>query len=209
MVQFQFHPENHSVVQASFDSPCVPINNVDSSIKGFFSGFMPAALETQGLLTFTIEVTSTDPVWFYCSQSTHCQGGMVGSINAPTTGNTLEKFKEAASKAPNNVSPGGYSPPAAYSSGYGYASGTGYYSAPKWTTSSYATSSYNVPPPAGTGSYTPPPPPPPPAPPAGTTPSPPAVRPSPVVPSGAAVRMVGVDAGMGMGFMAAAAWFVL
>jgi plastocyanin len=80
-VQFQFYPESHSVVQASFDNPCVPINNVDKTVKGFFSGFMPAA-STPNTLVFDYKVTTADPVWFYCSRDTHCQGGMVGAINA-------------------------------------------------------------------------------------------------------------------------------
>lgn len=51
----------------------------------FFSGFMPtnASLSaTSKVLTYTIRVMDTKPVWFYCSQAKHCQGGMVGAINA-------------------------------------------------------------------------------------------------------------------------------
>jgi hypothetical protein len=32
---------------------------------------------------FTVMVNSTDPIWFYCGQVGHCQGGMVGVINPP------------------------------------------------------------------------------------------------------------------------------
>jgi len=31
--------------------------------------------------TFTIDITTTDPIWFYCAQAMHCQAGMVGVIN--------------------------------------------------------------------------------------------------------------------------------
>jgi hypothetical protein len=51
----------------------------------FFSGFMPtnaSAVSANNLLTYTIRVMDSKPVWFYCSQAKHCQGGMVGAINA-------------------------------------------------------------------------------------------------------------------------------
>jgi hypothetical protein len=51
----------------------------------FFSGFMPASAtgaNSSQLLTYTIRVQDTKPIWFYCSQGKHCQAGMVGAINA-------------------------------------------------------------------------------------------------------------------------------
>ena len=42
-VEFQFNSLNHSVVQSSFDAPCVPLNG------GFFSGFMPVAQGSVGV----------------------------------------------------------------------------------------------------------------------------------------------------------------
>lgn len=51
----------------------------------FFSGYMPTNatdLAAGKQLTYTIRVMDTQPIWFYCSQATHCQGGMVGAINA-------------------------------------------------------------------------------------------------------------------------------
>ena len=36
VVEFHFLPKNHSVVQSSFENPCVPIND-----NAFFSGFFP------------------------------------------------------------------------------------------------------------------------------------------------------------------------
>ncbi|KAI5844356.1 hypothetical protein DFP73DRAFT_548977 [Morchella snyderi] len=102
-VQFQFYPLNHSAVQADFNNPCIPIDN--STGKGFFSGFHPLPLNTEIVATFTINVTSPDPIFFYCSQGRHCQHGFIGAIN-PTAEQSLEKFREAASKAPQNLSPG-------------------------------------------------------------------------------------------------------
>ncbi|EHK97116.1 hypothetical protein M7I_7126 [Glarea lozoyensis 74030] len=51
-----------------------------------------------------ITVTSRDPIWFYCSQTTgkHCQNGMVGAINAPKEGaKTLALYKEGAAALKN------------------------------------------------------------------------------------------------------------
>ncbi|OCK80794.1 Cupredoxin [Lepidopterella palustris CBS 459.81] len=98
MVTFHFYPAKHSVVQATFAAPCEP------SAGGFYSGFVPTS-SGESMTTFTIMVNDTKPIWFYCSQGTHCQSGMVGAINAATTGNTVEGFAAAAAKATNNTTP--------------------------------------------------------------------------------------------------------
>jgi plastocyanin len=75
-VVFSFYPSKHSVAQASFAKPCVPINST-----AFFSG----ALSTSSGVnadTFTLTINDTTPIWFYCSVGAHCASGMVGSINA-------------------------------------------------------------------------------------------------------------------------------
>lgn len=124
LVQFQFHPKNHSVVQSTFDQPCVPMQNVmPNATNAFFSGFMPtnaSAAAASGILTYTIRVMDSKPVWFYCSQAKHCQSGMVGAINAAASGNkTVAAFKALAAQASANLSPG------QGSSGAGSASPTG------------------------------------------------------------------------------------
>lgn len=83
MVQFQFRGGNHSVVQSTFDNPCIPIQNVNTSAKGVYSGYQPVAASTaQGQIpVFTVEVKSATPMWLYCSQGKHCQNGMVMVIN--------------------------------------------------------------------------------------------------------------------------------
>jgi len=70
--------QNHSVVQSSFQDPCHPL-----STGGFSSGFVPTEVTPSGAI-FDIVVNDTKPIWFYCAQTkkTHCQAGMVGSINA-------------------------------------------------------------------------------------------------------------------------------
>ncbi|KAH7044510.1 Cupredoxin [Macrophomina phaseolina] len=109
-VQFQFNPKNHSVVQSTFDAPCMPmsVSMPNASTNAFFSGFMPAAAAGNGTkLTYTIQITDTKPIWFYCSQGKHCQSGMVGAINAASTGQkTLAGYKQLASVAAENLSPG-------------------------------------------------------------------------------------------------------
>ena len=81
VVQFQFYPKNHSVVQAAFSNPCEPINNVMSNVTGFFSGYMPTTLDAKMKPGFTIPIMDSKPIWYYCSQEKHCQAGMVGVIN--------------------------------------------------------------------------------------------------------------------------------
>lgn len=105
MVQFQFYPKNHSVAMSNFAQPCVPIEQSNpNSTQKFFSGYMPTT--QMGLLTYTIQVPDTKPIWFYCSQAKHCQSGMVGAINAPSTGNTLAAFTSKAAQAAANITPG-------------------------------------------------------------------------------------------------------
>lgn len=100
VVEFSFNPANHSVVQSNFDDPCHPLKD------GFSSGFIPTTASPSGVL-FDITIKDPKPIWFYCAQTTktHCQAGMVGSINAPVSGNTLEAFIEKAKKATNSTIP--------------------------------------------------------------------------------------------------------
>ncbi|KAF8517193.1 hypothetical protein BU17DRAFT_50168 [Hysterangium stoloniferum] len=97
IVNFKFtgSPGNHTVSQAAFAAPCAQLaGGFDSGyvfIPGGFTGTTP-----EWNLTIT---DNTKPIWFYCKQTKptpHCLGGMVGAINAPTTGNTIDSFKSAA-----------------------------------------------------------------------------------------------------------------
>jgi len=103
LIEFDFFPKNHTVTQSSFKDPCHPL-----STGGFFSDFVPTMASPSGT-TFTITVNDTKPIWFYCSQTlgTHCQKGMVGAINAPATGNTLDAFILLASNASQSTFPAG------------------------------------------------------------------------------------------------------
>ncbi|KAA1471232.1 hypothetical protein DENSPDRAFT_837180 [Dentipellis sp. KUC8613] len=94
MVTF-FFPDTpslmHSVTQSSFANPCTPLQASGSQPAGFDSGL-------QASKQFTIQITDDSvPIWFFCKQVTHCGLGMVGSINAPASGNnTFDAFKAAA-----------------------------------------------------------------------------------------------------------------
>lgn len=81
-IQFQFVAGNHTATQTSFDSPCQPIS-MTSNVAGFYSGFQPAAASAaMGMVsTYTVNVTSTTPIWVSCSQANHCESGMVMVVN--------------------------------------------------------------------------------------------------------------------------------
>ncbi|EKD16695.1 uncharacterized protein L3040_001436 [Drepanopeziza brunnea f. sp. 'multigermtubi'] len=88
-VVFHFYSGSgsHNVVSGAFDSPCMP--NTDA----FFSGIIPGT--DDGANTFTINVTSNDPIWLYCSVRTHCVSGMAAVINPPAD-HSIAAYKEAA-----------------------------------------------------------------------------------------------------------------
>lgn len=73
------------MTQSSFSDPCDPLSN------GFDSGniFIPMGTTT-GFPTWNLTITNTsEPIWFFCKQlvpQAHCNVGMVGAINAPTSG---------------------------------------------------------------------------------------------------------------------------
>ena len=83
MVQFQFMGGNHTVTQSNFANPCQPISNFNTSAQGFHSGFVPAAAsQAMGMIaTYTIMINNTSPIWVYCAQGKHCEGGMTMVIN--------------------------------------------------------------------------------------------------------------------------------
>ncbi|KDQ59248.1 hypothetical protein JAAARDRAFT_176046 [Jaapia argillacea MUCL 33604] len=93
IVNFVFHPKNHTVTQSSFNAPCVPLAG------GFNSGFTPVASEGGGLPNFPVTVNdSTTPIWVHCEQVGHCGKGMVFAINAPPDPNphSFSAFKALA-----------------------------------------------------------------------------------------------------------------
>ncbi|KAI5479604.1 hypothetical protein MNV49_003341 [Pseudohyphozyma bogoriensis] len=86
-VEFIFQSKNHTLTQSSFATPCVPLVNATTGATGFDSGYVPVAANATKAPAWTLEVTVSTPIWFYCAQANHCESGMVGAINAPATGN--------------------------------------------------------------------------------------------------------------------------
>ncbi|KAH7156946.1 hypothetical protein EDB81DRAFT_407745 [Dactylonectria macrodidyma] len=112
MVQFQFWVGNHTVTQSNFDNPCIPISNINSSIQGIYSGYQPVAASAGDNMipTYTITISDEKPLWIFCSQATHCQGGMSMVINENTAANSsrsLANYKTLAESATgSNIVPG-------------------------------------------------------------------------------------------------------
>lgn len=92
-VVFTFHG-NHGVVQADFNSPCQPLQG----------GFSVPSQSTNGA-TFTINVTDSNPTWFYCPVANHCEAGMVGTINPGSSGHDQADFASAAASASGGQQP--------------------------------------------------------------------------------------------------------
>jgi plastocyanin len=74
IIEFHFLPANHSVVESSFASPCVP-----KDAASFYSGFFPIAQNldssvAQSSEVFQIEIQDDKPIWFYYAQEKgrHC-----------------------------------------------------------------------------------------------------------------------------------------
>jgi len=80
----------HSVTQGSFSPTCQYLAASGGNSAGFDSGL-------QSGKQFSIQITNDQaPIWFFCKQVSHCGLGMVGAINAPTTGNTFDAYMAAA-----------------------------------------------------------------------------------------------------------------
>ncbi|TAQ89922.1 hypothetical protein B7494_g1768 [Chlorociboria aeruginascens] len=102
-LEFRFYSGSggHSVVSGAFDSPCQPNGN-------FFSGYIRGS--DNGDMTFVTTVTSTDPIFFYCSLGDHCASGMAGVVN-PASDQTLDDYISAAGQvmkasAPTSIAGG-------------------------------------------------------------------------------------------------------
>jgi hypothetical protein len=91
-IEFEIYP-GHSITEGDgFANPC------QYKAGGFFSDFGDEEF------VFTVAITDTSPKWIYCSQVTHCQGGMVAVIN-PSGDNTLADYIAAAEGAPPSTAP--------------------------------------------------------------------------------------------------------
>ncbi|EEH50534.1 uncharacterized protein PADG_06613 [Paracoccidioides brasiliensis Pb18] len=97
MVQFQFHPKNHSVSQSTWEQPCSPIGASNGSHPAIRSGFLPVLPDAAQMPVFTVMVHDSNPIWLFCGQTNHCQNGMVMVINPPEGADKgIEAFRSAA-----------------------------------------------------------------------------------------------------------------
>ncbi|CAL3969553.1 unnamed protein product [Diplocarpon coronariae] len=102
VVVFHFYSGRgaHSVVASTFEAPCVP-----ASADSFYSGTVQG--NSAGDKTFSINITSTDPIWIYCAVGQHCQAGMAAVINAPSNSSeSLALYKAAAKGVERSSQPG-------------------------------------------------------------------------------------------------------
>jgi len=99
IVTFIFITGPHSVTQGSFADPCVYLAAQGGNPAGFDSGLQTGK-------QFSIQITNDqEPIYFFCKEDGHCGLGMVGAINAPTTGNTYAAFQAAAKALGSNEIP--------------------------------------------------------------------------------------------------------
>ncbi|KEF56842.1 uncharacterized protein A1O9_07032 [Exophiala aquamarina CBS 119918] len=103
IVQFQFHPKNHTITESSFAEPCKPLAaDMTSAMRpGVRSGFIPVKGDEPFTPVYNVLVNDTKPIWIFCGQVNHCQRGMAMVINQPKDSpNTIEKYIENAAKLP-------------------------------------------------------------------------------------------------------------
>lgn len=81
VIQFQFNTANHSVTQSAAETPCRPLQDA-ANPNAVNSGFITFNAANNQVNTFNVPVTSAGPMFMYCSQATHCQEGMVMTVNA-------------------------------------------------------------------------------------------------------------------------------
>ncbi|KAJ6502280.1 Cupredoxin [Mycena sanguinolenta] len=97
-VSFQFQAKNHSVTQSSFVNPCAIQTTPAPGINSGFQ-FVSNTSTTLPQWSFTVDNAST-PLWFFCAQTTpasHCQAGMVFSVNAnPNSAKSFAVYQQAA-----------------------------------------------------------------------------------------------------------------
>jgi plastocyanin len=98
VVAFQFQGKNHSVTQSTFADPC---SIQTTPAQGISSGFQPVAANATELPEWSFTVNNASaPLWFFCAQTnpkSHCEAGMVFSVNAnPNSAKSFAVYQAAA-----------------------------------------------------------------------------------------------------------------
>lgn len=75
ILQFDFLSLNHTLTQSDLFDPCYTNGGFDSG----FHQFNPGNISGRYIVEY--KVTDRFPRWFFCSQTAHCQSGMVFSLN--------------------------------------------------------------------------------------------------------------------------------
>jgi plastocyanin len=75
LLVFYWHG-NHTIATSPFEKPCQY-----NKENYFFSG--PYSNSKNGRLAFEVNVTTTYPIYFYCTVDENCHKAMVGGINLP------------------------------------------------------------------------------------------------------------------------------
>jgi plastocyanin len=96
-VIFNFTEGNHTANQAMFYAPCIPANQADNRVNGFYSGdrITPNGTTGSQLNVFITPDVENTTLWFFDAGT--CFIGGVGGINVNTTSNeTLDGFERNA-----------------------------------------------------------------------------------------------------------------
>ncbi|KAI4595860.1 hypothetical protein KJ359_006499 [Pestalotiopsis sp. 9143b] len=97
VVQFQFSNGNHTVTQSAQDVGCQPLQA--SVATAIHSGHIPFADGQTTVGTFSMPVTSTDPMFLYCATGPHCQEGQVVVINPANAQQVVDYAKISQASA--------------------------------------------------------------------------------------------------------------
>ncbi|ETS75038.1 hypothetical protein PFICI_13522 [Pestalotiopsis fici W106-1] len=99
VVQFQFSNGNHTVTQSAQDVGCQPLQA--SVATAIHSGHIPFVDGQTTVGTFSMPVTSTDPMFLYCATGPHCQEGQVIVINPANVQQVVDyaKISQASSQS--------------------------------------------------------------------------------------------------------------
>ncbi|KAF8229037.1 hypothetical protein L208DRAFT_1402737 [Tricholoma matsutake] len=94
-VYFNFTLGNHTAIQSTFSSPCIPVHDTNTTVNGFISGFRNAG-NGQAITNLPVVVQNPNTtIWFF-DYNTCAQGG-VGGINInDSSSETLEGFQRNA-----------------------------------------------------------------------------------------------------------------
>ncbi|KAL7276232.1 hypothetical protein RUND412_000790 [Rhizina undulata] len=86
-IMFDFLEKNHTLTQSTLANPCSPMAG------GIDSGFKPNPSNVANSEMFTLTVSNSTPMWFFCAQTGHCEKGMVFAVNP---GTKMAQFMAAA-----------------------------------------------------------------------------------------------------------------